>query len=177
MKIWAFHTIALILIVALTSSYFLSAHTVKGVVIDGYRKIVVAGASVVISDTSVSLRKGKYADKFGQFIFPTIDSGTYSIRIISVSYSDTTFHNIHIDKDTTLIFDIYRFCRYDTSKTNSKCPICHKKNKVIPIIYGLPISVNGDNSSKYDGIKYLTAGCKVTNCDPNWYCKRDKVKF
>jgi hypothetical protein len=111
-----------------------------------------------------------------------IKPGTYSIRILSIGENpceniDSTFENVKLNYDSLFSFhlNIQRHCKYDSSINNKTCPICHKSKKVIPIIYGLLIQINQKQSN--DGKKYLSAGCKLTCCNPHWYCKKDKLKF
>ena len=53
------------------------------------------------------------------------------------------------------------------------CPICHKTDQSIPIIWGLPsFDLKGE-----PGIDYDLAGCTRTGCDPDWFCRRDSSRF
>lgn len=111
-------------------------------------------------------------DKNGDFKICNISPGTYNLRVGFIGYGDTIISNIKITSDTIINFKIVLppICQYDKSFKNNTCPICHKKDSVVKIIYGLPIGPINEN-------KYFYAGCIITDCDPNWYCKRDKNKF
>jgi hypothetical protein len=110
-------------------------------------------------------------DKKGNFKVDSLWPGNYSIEIIVAAYPPKYFA-FTIKEDSTFILtaDLYTYCKYDAHKDDQTCPVCHKKNKVIPIIYGLPIG-------EMDTVNYRYAGCEITDCDPNWYCKKDKIEF
>ena len=67
-------------------------------------------------------------------------------------------------------------CKYAKYENNKICPICKKEDKVIPIVYGLIAEVTrkGESGNKNE---YKSGGCIITECDPNWFCKRDKIEF
>jgi hypothetical protein len=90
---------------------------------------------------------------------------------------DTIFRDIKIVDNTLIKLNVHQFCKYDASINDKTCPICHKKDKVIPIRYGLPVSVNGENPMKHEGKTWKAGGCNISKCDPNWYCKRDRTEF
>jgi hypothetical protein len=62
-------------------------------------------------------------------------------------------------------------CKYDKTKNNRRCPTCKKKNKVIPIYYGLIGQIGKKKSN------FKSGGCVVTGRDPNWFCERDGTEF
>ena len=64
----------------------------------------------------------------------------------------------------------------DTKKLKhvKACPVCHKTDQVIPILYGYPSWQLGQESKK--GIVRL-GGCCVSSENPEWYCKRDEIEF
>ena len=55
-----------------------------------------------------------------------------------------------------------------------KCPICHKSDQVIPIIYGMPGKAL---QKKYEKGKVKLGGCIIMEDNPQWFCKRDEKKF
>ena len=128
-----------------------------------------------IHDTSI--HKGVLTDSFGTCLFINIPTGTYRLKVFDLNYDAITIDNLNIHNDTTITISVGRNCIYDKHNISRICPKCNKSNKVIPIVYGLVIrkkshrKLNNRNSKKY------YAGCIITHCDPNWYCKRDKTKF
>lgn len=96
-----------------------------------------------------------------------------------IGYGDTTIPKIKVMPDTILTVNIELPppCKYDANKKNNTCPKCNKKDKVIPIVYGLLISTNGDDPLKDEGKTFKAGGCGISNCDTHWFCKRDKIEF
>lgn len=153
------------------------AQVIKGTIVNK-KPVSSEVLSVLTLLDSANTSKGMYmSDLEGRFMFTNVARGTYSIRVDNMLNGDTTFTNIHITGDTSLVLDTYKFCPYDASVNDKTCPVCHKKNEVIPIRYGLIISIDGSEKNEEDGVTYLSGGCNVSNCDPHWYCKRDKKRF
>lgn len=82
--------------------------------------------------------------------------------------NDTTFY-------VTLTFP--KRCAYNMNGINRICPKCHKKDKVIPILYGLRIPSFDDKGKLIGEPEYMSGVCGISNCDPSWYCKRNKLRF
>lgn len=125
-------------------------------------------AYVKLAETKI----GVWTDSNGNFKIDSIPIGTYNLIVNYFGYEDTTLKALKISSDTLLIIELEfpAFCKYDKHRKNNTCPICGKNNKVVPIVYGYPIG-------KLDWKNYFYAGCVITLCDPNWYCKRDKLEF
>lgn len=159
-------------------SISMSGQSIEGKVFDKQREKLIALATVELWDSAyvTTVAKGM-TDNNGKFVFTNISSGFYCIRILNIGYHDTILRSIKINEATNLEFDIHRFCQYDVSLKNKTCPTCHKKSKVIPIVYGLLISKNGADPFKNEGKTFKAGGCSITWCDPHWYCKRDKKEF
>ncbi len=158
----------------LSISILIFGQTIEGIVIDKIKNKKISGTDVQLIST-INMFEA-LTDNNGKFKIIGVSPGIYSIKISRIPFGDTTFHNITIKGDTKLTLDVHKYCKYDASVHNKTCPVCHKKDKAIPIMYGVPISTRGD-STKDEGVKFVTGGCKITNCDPNWYCKRDSIKF
>lgn len=63
---------------------------------------------------------------------------------------------------------------YDTLYKSKACPLCHKKENVIPIIYGKP----GKGLIKLAEMGNIKlGGCIVSEKSPKFYCKTDKFEF
>lgn len=150
--------------------------TVKGTVLDVKRNKPISSAIITFL-TKDSVRHVEFSDETGKFEFKNLSPGNYEISFSSIGYQDTSFKEIFVKRDTTINLEYVRNCPYDESINKNVCPKCHKKNAVIPILYGLPYSKNGEDPAKGNGKKFLLAGCLVSDCDPNWYCRRDKIRF
>lgn len=162
----------------LTISVASFGQTISGTIIDRTKNEGLPYVVILLLDSTEKITvKSAISDFNGKFIFDKITLNTVSIKTSYLGYDDTIFHRIHLKGDTVLKLDIYKPCKYDSSKKNKTCPICHKKDKVIPIVYGLLISTKNKNPLKGNGKTFKAGGCNVTYCDPHWYCKRDKTDF
>jgi CarboxypepD_reg-like domain len=116
-------------------------------------------------------RTGATTDSNGYFNL-SLPVGKYKLQVMAIGY-ESKFVNVNIIQDSVFYCQV-RFedpcLKYAKGKLDNTCPVCKLKDKVIPIKYGYPLG-------KMDTKKYYYAGCEVTNCDPTWYCKRDKHKF
>lgn len=127
-------------------------------------------APIQIRNTLVEF--DSYTDENGNFSFNNLPVGIYEINCKFIGIKDSTVSDIKVYTDSTTKLKInFRnpYCEYDNSIKNKSCPVCHKKNKVIPIGYGF--SPGSRRKKVYPG------GCIITICDPNWFCERDSTKF
>jgi hypothetical protein len=147
---------------------FAQTGTIQGQVYDRREKTGLANAYVKLLGINI----GTISDLEGNFKFDSVPPGVYNITARYIGYGDTTLKGVVVKADSVTLIQIILPppCSYDKTSSNKTCPICGKKNKVVPIVYGLPIG-------PLDNKRYYYAGCVITNCDPNWYCKRDKHKF
>ena len=156
-------------IVAFCLTSFCQTGTIIGKVFDRKENTGLPGAPIILKGTKSF---NAITDMQGNFKFDSIPVGTYDLKTSFVTYGDTTVKGINIFSDTILHIQLVLppYCIYDKHLKDKTCPICGKKNDVVPIVYGLPIG-------KMDEDKYYYAGCLVTACQPNWYCKHCKYKF
>jgi len=123
--------------------------------------------NVMLSETNL----GATTDTNGNFTIERIPIGIYNLRVQYITYGDTTIKDLRLINDTSIIVQFESPpCEYDKHKDDRTCPICGKQDRVVPIVYGLVVG-------PMDTKNFYYAGCLVTDCDPNWYCKRDKYKF
>ena len=100
------------------------------------------------------------------------------------------YEKVKNNKTLNLHIEYSLSCEYDKSIDSKVCPICQKEDKVIPIVYGLVMkealfvdkdgNIFDKDGKPFDKNKkrnYFAGGCLVTDCDPNWYCERDKNQF
>ena len=149
--------------------------SVKGTIVDIKRNKPISFAIITLTNDSV--RHVEISNETGNFEFKNLTANNYEITFSSIGYQDTSFMDIYVKGDTTINLVYVRNCPYDESINNMVCPKCHNKNSVIPIIYGLPYAPNGKDPTKGNGKKFILAGCLISDCDPNWYCRRDKIRF
>ena len=110
------------------------------------------------------------SDNDGFYKISPVKSGYYFIITTYFAYPPTK-SLVMINGDTTININMAVLCEYDKSINDKTCPVCHKTDMVIPIEYGLIVNFNGMDTTYYAG------GCIIPKCPPNWYCKRDKLKF
>ena len=115
-----------------------------------------------------------YTDSLGNYFMDSIPVGSQSFLFYASGYQDTIVYDIPFKKDSITYVNILypTFCKYSDMKSN--CPICLKKNKVIPIIYGYP---SDKMRKKNEQGKIRLGGCILTGCDPKWYYKKDNKEF
>lgn len=113
--------------------------------------------------------------------FSSLPADTFSLRIYDLSCLDTTVENIIVaaNQIKELQITVLSTCKYDRSANLKECPVCHKSDQVIPIVYGLLVSIPDSNrkKKKHKQSDFYPGGCEITCCDPNWYCRRDKIEF
>ena len=107
------------------------------------------------------------------FTFHNIPNDRVNIVFSPRNFPTNTSYNIDFKKGKTKKIKVKYspVCMY--SKTDSICPKCKKTDKTIPIVYGLILL----QSEQQDGETIKLGGCVSRECDPNWYCKRDKYEF
>jgi len=115
----------------------------------------------------------------GAFKIESVPVGTYEIVATYIQIEPVT-HKIEVIKDSIVDIQIEFTCCYDKSENNKICPICHKSDKVIPVVYSIEIKSLYDNiigtKSKIDMFFYSGTD-QMSPCHPHWYCKRDKKLF
>jgi hypothetical protein len=173
-------------IFSVTLTLEVMGQTIDVTLFDSLKNEVVPFANVQLLDSSGRAAKEKgTADLDGNYKFENVTPGVYSIRTHFIGYGEKIISNLNIRQDTSMRLNIRKYCEYDKSINDKYCPVCHQTDKVIPICYGLVIYEHGkpltDSTGKVQKVKETNecypAGCAITGCDPNWYCKRDKTKF
>ena len=99
----------------------------------------------------------------------------YQIQISGLYEIDSVFY-IKLAKDSVVRININyppKICPY--SKSTGRCPVTSHVDNVIPIVYGL--LMGSEISEKLEKEEIRMGGCEVTDCDPNWYCKKHGIEF
>ncbi len=100
------------------------------------------------------------------FIFENVESDSITLIVpATIRKSNFTFY-LEDNETKEIEIPISYYCEYDKSKNDKTCPICKKENRVIQTCH----------SMFYDR-KCHSLGCLGMECEPNWYCKRDKITF
>lgn len=130
---------------------------------------------VILRDSE---RKIALLDKDLNFFFDSLYTDTIQLRLEGMlNYPDTTIENLVVEDGNTTHLEIPwpMICKYDKSKKDKTCPVCKKKDETIPIVYGLLVDTGKKTKKKQK--EFYPGGCVISGCDPNWYCKRDKIEF
>lgn len=127
----------------------------------------------LLDSTAKLIKRTTLTDIDGNFRFSNVSFGSYCIKT-----SQSNYGRMEVVADSSFKLKLIpNICPYERSINNKTCPVCQKQNKVIPIHYGMFIGTGNRSSMKKAGKTFKVGGCKVTGCDPNWYCKRDKKSF
>jgi len=139
----------------------------EGLVFDTLYNRPIKFGSAYIRD----LNRGMYIDSLGKFKIK-LPVGKHRLEVTRIGIPQINLEvSIFQDSTTYIKIGFTDSCLFsNSSKSNKKCPKCHKSNKVIPILYGLPLG-------EMDTENFYYAGCEITGCDSYWYCKRDKLRF
>lgn len=142
-------------------------HNLSGKVINSVSSTNINGTILVLNYK----KKQQISDANGNFLFDSLPPGPYTITAYHAGYPVQQLSVLISDKiHNNVVIEMNPPCEYDKNRNDNTCPVCHKKENVVPVRYGLPVG-------KMDTTRYYYAGCEVTFCDPSWYCKRDKKLF
>ena len=115
----------------------------------------------------------------GRITYRDIKPGHYKILISGQGQTSVVKDSILVEQGQKLVlnFKINGPCLYDHPA--GYIPTCPKNHtdSIIPIIYGLVATAIkwGTKNKKEVEAKY--AGCVVTDCDPQFYCKEHDIEF
>lgn len=107
------------------------------------------------------------------FEFANLSTDTFNISFSPRSYPyDVTYIVCLKDsEDIKVAVDYSSTCPY-AKNMEGICPTCKKKDEVIPIRYGLLAGKIGKGKREY-----YPGGCIESDCQPSWFCQRDKKSF
>ena len=129
-------------------------------------------------------------DSFGKYSFTSLTPKVYNIaadfpmpksdKFGSYGTRQEIDSNIIIKSKTNYYktFDLMVTCPYDKTKNQAFCPKCKKADKVVPILFGLPLFDKNGNIDGEPVEKYHLAGCFVdVYCNPTKHCNRCNKDF
>ncbi len=91
----------------------------------------------------------------------------------------SVFLEVNIDSNSTtnakVIFP--KDCSYNRNSVSKVCPKCHKSDKVIPIYYGLRTIPFDPQGNLIKEPRHISGGCVLSDCNPTWFCERNKLRF
>jgi hypothetical protein len=182
---------------AFTTSYCIAqTATLRGNIYDRIEKKGL-NASIYI----LGLKKIANTNEKGDFVIKNIPDGVYNVKISTFFlYKEEIITAVKFSKGVTtyLHYVMPTYCKYEDVTVDHKiCPICHKKDNVVQIVYaGLgcspiykkefkhkELAKKQEESTKdkefYDpqNNTYKISDIGFNYCELRWYCKDDKVKF
>ena len=114
------------------------------------------------------------------FKFENLRSGKYYVSFSVRNYPINRSYIFNLKEGEKINQDIELkpICAFQNSKEKTNCPVCKKIDKVIPISYGLSVSIvpKGKKENTNRKNKVHEGGCVVSDCQPNWYCERDETR-
>lgn len=113
-------------------------------------------------------------NRTGNFKFVNVAAGTYRIVIRQFGERDAVTNGVVVKRDT-LIENAFPYpppCMF-SSERHPRCLNGHK-DKIIPIVYGLP---NEKLLTRAKKGKVRLAGCLVTSCDPRFWCTLHQIEL
>ena len=127
--------------------------------------------------TSKNIRDSVKLDDDFSFRFNNLPADTFYISFSQRSYPYDTRYLVYISdaENEKVNIDYSSTCPYDKTK-DGICPVCKKKDEVIPIRYGL-LTTKIEKDKKQGKRKYYPGGCIIFDCQASWYCERDKKEF
>jgi CarboxypepD_reg-like domain len=157
-----------ILISCLYFNLFGQTSTIQGHITEGSRGSGFGMVNLTLLNTSYKA----ITDLDGNFKFSNIPAGSYDMKLSFPGLKDSLLAVIAEDGITVILEFTYPYCMFNALEKT--CPVCKRKDQVIPILYGYPSK--GALRSEKRG-KLRLGGCQISHCDPSHYCKRDQKEF
>ena len=166
--------ISLLFFILFSFSCFAQLGVIQGKVSDSETKELIASVSVGLyeKDSLIRLTKTNYE---GFFRLDSLTAKPYDLVVRYVGYPDSTISVLATERDTTSL-QVALAARPPCPPYNkdTPCPVCHKRDKVIPIKYGVPTKKMKRQAKRG---KIALGLCNFPYCNPHWYCKRDHTSF
>ena len=129
--------------------------------------------------TDISSFPSSNINNIGRITYRDIQPGHYKILISGRGQTSVVKDSIWVKQGQKLVlnFKINGPCLYDHSA--GYIPTCPKNHidSIIPIIYGLVATTIEWGTKNKKKVKARYAGCVVTDCDPQFYCKEHDIEF
>ena len=135
----------------------------------------------VYYDSSYQKLESIFTDSNGYYLFNCLDSNIYCLSAwfkttelrpgiwLGESF-DTTGIRFIWNSKIDISFALHVTCEYDSTKDLLDCPRCHKRDKVLPIAYGL-------TGFPQEPGYYYNGNCSPPLCHPTKRCMRCEYEF
>lgn len=124
----------------------------------------------VVLQKGESTIKGTIPDSSGYFALKDVPTGSYTLVIRQLGFRDAVTDSLVVSDGATITLNLPYPppCKFIYEKGQKPKCIGGHTDGIIPIAYGLPTKKTMKKAEK--GLVHL-AGCIVTDCDPQYYCK------
>ena len=160
------------ILLALTMNSFCQTGILKGSFRNGVDHTPSRFITVVLYQND-KLITGTNSDSTGHFEIKNISPGEYELEFSFVGYQSYVIPGLQVFNDSTVYLQTNYPCPNSQNKSKKICPFGHS-DEIIPIVYGLPTQRTLERAEKG---RCELGGCMVTECDPQWYCKKHKISF
>lgn len=106
----------------------------------------------------------------GNFVIKNVEFGPYEFKLNCCGHQSLIIKEFYFSRNDRVLDFIYPNPCKESVKL---CPQNHSDN-LIPIVYGLPGEKLLKASKKG---KVILGGCVITDCSPEWFCKKHKLTF
>ncbi len=139
----------------------------------------------VVANTWVVLEQGTRTDSTRidnnlHFVFKDVTAERPKLKITPRHYPVDTGYSLTNLKEGENKIEINYSPTCPFGKTGNVCPVCHKSDDVIPISYGLLVTIEKKESQPDASTAkrtYKPGGCVVSDCQPQWHCEHDDKDF
>lgn len=116
-------------------------------------------------------------DSADHYQFMYTDEGNKVFEFYITNLFDTLLLNVdstikYYDEAASRDFSLPK--KYKLQNKKAACPKCNRTDSVLKIIYGDGAPVEYDRNGNQLN---LAGGCLVSSISPNWFCKRDRVRY
>jgi hypothetical protein len=149
-------------------------------------KDVFINSQIQIDIDDTIRRKNSFVKSNGSIVFDFLPAGTTGISLIGHGKTTGFERTYYLSVDSidiingsmrSITIQFPKNCEYNRRGRNNMCPQCKRSDKVLPIRYGLAIPFYDERGKIRKEPRSHPGGCDVSDCDPGWYCERNKLEF
>lgn len=173
-KLNGMRLLSILFSVVFFSTAFTQTGTIKGTVTDRGKPYSFLAVAVPYTFFATE------TNFLGEYVLDSVPVGLVQVVVWESEYEKKhpkqAFKSVTVTAGDTveLNFEVEFYCPYDEHEDDKRCPTCQRKRDVVPIVYGLYI---GEVPMKRGHPAIYLGSCGITDCDPTWYCYKDRTKF
>jgi len=119
------------------------------------------------------------------FTIPVVFDKTVDLYYKSIGVEDAFLQSVSPTELDTIKIAIQLPKTYEKKLGKAVCPKCNKTDQTVPIRFGMGsamlvthIDLDGNKILlPYDKDNYYAGSCLTSHIDPQYFCKRDEIKF